>query len=42
MLKIHRGIPFELKLPNDETPEVMQDIVSGKNIDNFSLDELAK
>lgn len=37
-----RGIPFQIKIPNDETLKTMKDIVDGKNVEPFDLTELQK
>ena len=39
---LNKGIPFEIKLPNDETVSVMNDILEGKNIDKFNISELKR
>jgi len=36
-----RGIPFELKLPNDETMKVIEEAEAGINMEEVTLDELA-
>lgn len=37
-----KGIPFSIKLPNDETQKTMKEIVEGKNIEKLDIDELVK
>ena len=37
---MERGIPFEIKIPNDETAQTIQDAREGKNMTKISLDEL--
>lgn len=37
-----RGLPFELKLPNDETLQAMRDVETGENYEDITLDELNK
>ena len=39
---MQRGIPFEIKIPNDETAQVIKDAREGKNMTKISLDELKK
>jgi len=39
-VKLQRGLPFEVKLPNKQTQVVMQEVLDGKNVDDFSFDEL--
>lgn len=41
-IKLNRGIPFQLQLPNEETQQAMQDARDNKNLEAFSLDELQK
>lgn len=35
-----KGLPFEVKIPNDETAQVIKEARKGVNVDDFSLDEL--
>jgi DNA-damage-inducible protein J len=37
-----RGLPFEVKIPNDETLEAMKDVATGANYEDVTLEELAK
>jgi len=37
---MQRGIPFEIKIPNDETAQVIKEARVGKNMTKVSLDEL--
>jgi len=39
---MQRGIPFEIKIPNDETAHIIKDAREGKNMTKISLDELKK
>jgi DNA-damage-inducible protein J len=39
---LQRGIPFELKIPNDETLKAIKDAREDKNMTELSLDELKK
>ena len=39
---LNKGIPFSIKLPNDETQKTMKEIVEGKNIEKLDIDELVK
>jgi DNA-damage-inducible protein J len=39
---MQRGIPFEIKIPNDETAQVIKEAREGKNMTKISLDELKK
>jgi DNA-damage-inducible protein J len=38
----NRGLPFEVKIPNDETLEAMKDVATGANYEDVTLEELAK
>lgn len=37
---LNKGIPFEIKIPNDETKSVMKDILTNKNVEKLDLNEL--
>lgn len=39
-IKINNGIPFSLKLPNDETIKAMQDARDNKNMSEVTIDQL--
>ena len=39
---MEKGIPFEIKIPNEETAQVIKDARKGKNMTKVSLDELKK
>jgi len=39
---MEKGIPFQIKIPNEETAQVIQDAREGKNMTKVSLDELKK
>jgi DNA-damage-inducible protein J len=41
-VRLRKGLPFEVKLPNDETETALRDVLAGKNLEPFSLDELTK
>jgi antitoxin component of RelBE/YafQ-DinJ toxin-antitoxin module len=36
-IKINRGIPFQLKLPNEETMEAMLDAQENRNLEPFAI-----
>ena len=38
----NRGLPFEIKIPNDMTLEAMKDVESGANYEDVTLEELSK
>lgn len=40
MVIANKGLPFEVKLPNDETIQTMKDIRQQKNLKTVSTDEL--
>ncbi len=35
-----KGLPFEVKIPNNETAQVIKEARKGVNVDDFSVDEL--
>ncbi len=37
---LERGIPFEVKIPNEKTIEAIKDARNGKNMTKVTLDEL--
>jgi len=37
---LNKGLPFDVKIPNKLTQQVIQEAREGKNIDDFSIDEL--
>ena len=39
---IERGIPFQIKIPNDTTLQAMKDVENNKNMQEISLDDLVK
>ncbi len=39
---MEKGIPFQIKIPNEETAKVIQDARDGKNMTKISLDDLKK
>jgi DNA-damage-inducible protein J len=42
MVVQERGLPFDVKLPNKETQEVIEESRRGMNVSDFSLDELTE
>jgi DNA-damage-inducible protein J len=43
MIELHRGLPFELKVPNEETAAVFKDTDRGRNLKRFdNAEELFK
>ncbi len=39
---MEKGIPFQIKIPNEETAQVIKDAREGKNMTKISLDDLKK
>jgi DNA-damage-inducible protein J len=39
-IKMTKGIPFQLKIPNDETLQAMKDARANKNMEDVTLDQL--
>ena len=39
---LERGIPFKIKIPNDETQQVIKDARQGNNMTKITLEELKK
>ena len=39
---MQRGIPFDVKIPNEETAQVIKDARAGKNMSRVSIEELKK
>jgi len=39
---MEKGIPFQIKIPNEETAQVIQDAHDGKNMTKISLNDLKK
>ncbi len=38
----NKGLPFDLKIPNDETLQAMKDVKSNKNYEDITLEDLKK
>lgn len=38
----NRGLPFEIKIPNDMTLQTMNDIETGENYEDIDLEDLDK
>ncbi len=38
----NKGLPFDLKIPNDETLQAMQDVESGENYEDITIEDLKK
>ena len=39
-VRLHRAVPFQIKLPNEEIVEAMSDALAGKNMETISMDDL--
>jgi len=39
---LNRGIPFNVKIPNDETLQAMKDVESGDNYEDVTLEDFKK
>lgn len=39
---LNKGIPFNIKLPNEETAQTLKEIIEGKNIEKFDIKELKR
>ncbi len=39
-VNLQHAMPFEIKIPNEATKKAIRDARQGKNVDDFSLDEL--
>jgi len=42
MIVLNHGLPFDARIPNDETLQAIQDAREGKNLTRISLDELKR
>lgn len=40
MVVQNKGLPFEVKIPNDETAKVIREARQGKHVEDFKIDEL--
>jgi DNA-damage-inducible protein J len=39
---LSKGIPFEIKIPNEETQQAIQEARTGKNMEKITFEELKK
>ncbi len=39
-VKLNQGLPFEVRIPNELTRKVLDDVRQGKNAEPFSLEDL--
>jgi len=42
MIVKHKGLPFEIKIPNETTQKAIKEARAGKNIKEISIDELKR
>ncbi len=42
MIVQHKGLPFSVRLPNEETSQIIAEARRGDNVDDFSMDELSR
>ncbi len=40
MVVVNKGLPFEVKLPNEETVSVLREVQAGTGIEETSIDQL--
>ena len=40
MVVLNHGLPFEAKIPNDETIAAMKEALAGKNLEEITLDNI--
>ncbi len=40
MVVQHKGLPFDVKIPNKATAKVIKEAREGTNVEDFSLDEI--
>ncbi|HRF58183.1 MAG TPA: type II toxin-antitoxin system RelB/DinJ family antitoxin [Campylobacterales bacterium] len=41
-VRLRRGIPFDIEIPNKKSQKIFQEIREGKNVEDFSMDELKR
>ena len=39
-VRLRKGIPFDIEIPNAKTQQIMNEVRQGKNVEDFSFDEL--
>ena len=39
-IKMNKGIPFQLRIPNDETVQAMKDARANRNMEEVTIDQL--
>ena len=41
-VRLKQGLPFEVKIPNKETRKAIEEVRQGKNLEEFSLEDLKR
>ncbi|MBN2896206.1 MAG: type II toxin-antitoxin system RelB/DinJ family antitoxin [Campylobacterales bacterium] len=41
-VRLRRGIPFDIEIPNEKSQHIFQEIRDNQNVDDFSMDELKR
>ncbi len=41
-VRLKQGLPFEVKIPNRETRKAIEEVRQGKNLEEFSLEDLKR
>ena len=41
-VRLERGLPFDVKIPNDKTLQAMRDVSTGENYEDVTLEALKK
>lgn len=39
-VELHKGMPFDVRIPNEKTRRIMYEAEKGINVDDFNIDEL--
>jgi len=39
-VRLRKGIPFDIEIPNAKTQQIMNEVRQGKNVEDLSFDEL--
>lgn len=42
LVVLNKGLPFEAKIPNDETVKAMKDVIENRNCESITIEELEK
>jgi DNA-damage-inducible protein J len=41
-VRLRKGIPFDIEIPNSKSQKIFNEIRNGKNVDDFNMDELKR